>query len=306
MRSFFNLLNAILFSIFLFQVTSCSSGGSYVRREYSAPLSEVVAFIRSLTIKGTYHITVTRNDNEDEKESVSSLASAIRELDSDILIDLDISAINITEIKSNTTEFEETFSYCSSLTSIILPDTLTEIGDWAFTFCSSLTSVTIPSGVTSIGKWAFCYCFVLESITIPQSVISIGSSAFRYCASLSSFKLPNSLSEVSESMLSDCISLSSIKIPESITKIGLGAFGGCTSLTSITIPQGVTEIGSTAFSDCTLLKSVVFKDVSGWKCTRSAATTPITEEISEEDIKDTSIAAEYLTETYRYYDWTKG
>ena len=71
-----------------------------------------------------------------------------------------------------------TFSGCSGLTSVTIPNSVTSIGYEAFSYCSGLTSVTIGSGVTNIGKLAFYYCSGLTSITIPNSVTSIGSRAF--------------------------------------------------------------------------------------------------------------------------------
>ena len=79
---------------------------------------------------------------------------------------------------------DSAFYYCSSLTSITIPNSVTSIGDGAFWDCSSLTSITIPESVTSIGDSAFYYCFSLTSITIPNSVASIGEGAFRKCSSL--------------------------------------------------------------------------------------------------------------------------
>ena len=70
------------------------------------------------------------------------------------------------------------FSYCSSLTSVTIPNSVTSIGDPAFYGCRSLTSVTIPNSVTSIGNRAFCRCHSLTSVTIPNSVTSIGNAAF--------------------------------------------------------------------------------------------------------------------------------
>ena len=70
------------------------------------------------------------------------------------------------------------FGNCSSLTSIIIPDSVTSIGSEAFSSCSSLTSVTIPNSVTSIGNYAFYDCSSLTSVTIPNSVTSIGNYAF--------------------------------------------------------------------------------------------------------------------------------
>ena len=70
------------------------------------------------------------------------------------------------------------------LTSIVIPDSITFVGQEAFSACMSLASITIPSGVTSIGRSAFSYCESLVSITIPDSVTSIGDSAFYSCTSL--------------------------------------------------------------------------------------------------------------------------
>ena len=78
------------------------------------------------------------------------------------------------------------FRYCSSLTSITIPESVTSIGYSAFEKCSSLTSITIPenSRLTSIRGFAFSYCSSLTSITIPESVTSIGDEAFYGCSSL--------------------------------------------------------------------------------------------------------------------------
>lgn len=73
---------------------------------------------------------------------------------------------------------------CSSLTSIIIPNSLTSIGNRAFEGCTSLKSITIPNSVTWIGERAFYYCTSLASVTIPNSVTEILDSAFADCYSL--------------------------------------------------------------------------------------------------------------------------
>ena len=80
----------------------------------------------------------------------------------------------------------ETFRYCSSLTSITLPDGLTSIGDAAFDWCTSLSSVTMGDKVQDIGRLAFAYCESLREITIPGRVDDIGEWAFRDCVNLQS------------------------------------------------------------------------------------------------------------------------
>ena len=74
---------------------------------------------------------------------------------------------------------DEAFRDCENLTSITIPNSVTEIGAWAFKDCYNLTSITIPNSVTSIGEGAFADCYNLTSITIPNSVTTIGTCAFR-------------------------------------------------------------------------------------------------------------------------------
>ena len=76
------------------------------------------------------------------------------------------------------------FWYCSSLTSITIPNSVTSIEDYAFNSCLHLASITIPNSVTSIGSSAFYNCSSITSITIPNSVTSIGCIAFFLCYNL--------------------------------------------------------------------------------------------------------------------------
>ena len=73
------------------------------------------------------------------------------------------------------------FSGCSGLTSVTIPNSVTNIGEEAFTNCSGLTTITIPNSVTSIDRYAFKYCSGLTYVTIPESVTSIGDASFWSC-----------------------------------------------------------------------------------------------------------------------------
>ena len=148
------------------------------------------------------------------------------------------------------------FSGCSSLTSVTIPNSVTCIGDYAFYWCTGLTSVTIPNSVTTVGNYAFFGCTGLTSVTIPNSVTSIGVSAFDSCSSLISVTIPNSVTSIGESAFSGCSGLTSVTIGNSVTSIGSNAFSGCSSLTSVTIPNSVTSIGRYAFRNCSGLTSV--------------------------------------------------
>ena len=148
------------------------------------------------------------------------------------------------------------FFGCSSLTSINIPSSVTEIGNRVFEDCKSLTSVNIPSGVTEIGESAFSGCSSLTSVNIPSSVTEIERAVFNGCSSLTSVNIPSSVTGIGYKAFSSCTSLTSIKIPSSVTEIYWGAFTICSSLTSVNIPSSVTEIGGAAFYGCKGLKSI--------------------------------------------------
>ena len=88
---------------------------------------------------------------------------------------------------------------------LVIPNSVTSIGDYAFYDCSGLTSVTISNSVESIGDRAFYYCSGLTSVTIPNSVTSIGGDAFYGCSGLTSVTIPNSVTSIGEYTFSSCI-----------------------------------------------------------------------------------------------------
>ncbi len=148
-----------------------------------------------------------------------------------------------------------------SAKSIMIPDSVTEIRDYAFSGCTSLQSVDIPDSVTEIGNSAFEGCTFLQSVDIPDSVKTIGPGAFSGCTSLQSVDIPDSVTEIGSCAFVGCTSLQSIDIPDSVTKIGFIAFVGCTSLQSVDIPDSVTRISESAFYGCISLISIsVAKD----------------------------------------------
>lgn len=122
---------------------------------------------------------------------------------------------------------DNAFKNCTGLTNITIPNSVTNIGLSAFECCSSLTNITIPGGVTVIGHNAFCNCRGLASITIPNSVRHIESHAFEYCTGLISITLSNRLESIAEKVFKNCSSLASITIPDSVTSIMPSAFSGC-------------------------------------------------------------------------------
>lgn len=139
---------------------------------------------------------------------------------------------------------------------------LKSIGESTFDSCTSLNSIIIPNSVTEISTYAFNTCTSLTSITIPSSVTSIGYGAFQYCTSLISIVIPNTIALLADNLFYGCTSLISIVIPNSITTIGYQTFINCIGLTSITIPSSVTAIGEIAFQDCINLATVTIEAIT--------------------------------------------
>ena len=134
------------------------------------------------------------------------------------------------------------------LASVVIPNTVTSIGDKAFYFCRNLYSVTIGSNVTSIGEYAFYYCTALPTVNFPNSLTSIAGRAFYYCTSLIS-----------------------VTIPSNVTYIGISAFNYCSSLASVTfLPETAPEVNSYVFSSTPSGKKLTVpfgSDYSSWETT---------------------------------------
>jgi hypothetical protein len=101
---------------------------------------------------------------------------------------------------------------------------------------TSIKTVVIPNSVTKIGNEAFSSCYALETVETLGGVTDIGSSAFKDCYKLTDIEIPSSVKTIRTSAFQNCVSLTEIVIPNGVTSVGLGAFNGCSKLESITIP----------------------------------------------------------------------
>lgn len=220
-----------------------------------------VAFVGSIT-------TVIINDSDIDLIDID-ICSEFPNLES-VIIDSGLSAINsdmfstIKNLEINSTNAtsieEEAFYGCTTLTSITIPSSVTQIGALAFADCTALKTVTIDDSSTlqEISDSAFSGCEALTSVTLPGNLITIGESAFADCTALPSVTIPSSVTQISAWAFAGCIELSSIGLPEKMKSIEDYAFYGCTKLGAITIPGSVTKIGAEAFSGCERLTSVIF------------------------------------------------
>ena len=149
----------------------------------------------------------------------------------------------------------ESFSFCTSVSSVAVPAGVAVIDVGTFRGCTKLRSVVLPVGIRSINQSAFADCYSLPTINIPSSVTYIGDGAFR-SAGITSMILPAGITGVSNSTFEYCRNLAAVSLPAGIRSIGSGGFGQCSSLLAITVPEGVTSIGPRAFDSCSKLSGV--------------------------------------------------
>lgn len=177
------------------------------------------------------------------------------------------------------------FEDCDSLTTIVIPDTVKSIGEYAFQGADNLKQVTLSKKLESIGRRSFQNCKSLEEITIPETVTTIDRWAFEFDSKLKKVNLPHGLTYLGCRAFRDCSSLEEINVPKSLESVdhyddGLFAntalkkvtfdegatkvpdyfFQDCDSLTGIVIPNTVTEIGDYAFANADNLKWVTLND----------------------------------------------
>jgi len=184
------------------------------------------------------------------------------------------------------------FDYRFRITSVVLENGVTSVGDYAFYYCRNMTRVVLPEGIASIGDDAFELCQALGAVAFPESLEHIGKDAFSECNSLTSVTIPAAVSEINKCAFEECAALESIwvspenqfyasdehgllfskemtilyvcpaafagdyTVPDTVTDIADFAFESCVGLTGVTIPGSVLHIGEEAFQNCESLAAV--------------------------------------------------
>lgn len=144
---------------------------------------------------------------------------------------------------------------------IVIPEeidniTVSGIGDYAFCNCTDITSLTLPENITNIGNYAFAGCTSLTNVNIPHNVTYISENTFRNCSSLKNITIPNSITNIGKYAFYNCYSLESIENSLNLKNIDCYAFAMCNQLKSIDISNTVETISNYAFAGCSRLSDV--------------------------------------------------
>ena len=184
--------------------------------------------------------------------------------------------INYNGVDFSVTSIGRAFYNCFGVTSVVIPNSVTTIGDNAFYKCIAMTSVIIGNNVTTIGNHAFDNCSSLTSLTIPNSVTSIGLSAFYGCSAITSITIGKNVHYIREKAFKNCTAITSVHISDLASWCNIHFYESYSNplyqqnyenqihfylegqeLTNLVIPDGVTSIGNYAFVDCMNVTSVV-------------------------------------------------
>lgn len=228
-------------------------------------------------------ICVSNWDTNGDGELSYVEASAVGDLGNAFSYNQEITSFNELQYFTNLEVIFENAFHGSSLTSVIIPNSVREIRQYAFQYCYSLTSLTLGNKVEIICDRAFYVCYNLSTLTIPKSVEEIRYLAFSNCSNMTELTISSSVKYISKDAFQGCGGLTSIIveegnsfydsrdncnaiiqtkdnllitgcmntiIPSSVTSIGEGAFLGCSDMTSLTIPSSVTSIADDAFYAC--------------------------------------------------------
>ena len=168
------------------------------------------------------------------------------------LVSIDFSNANITNIKNYS------FSNCLSLQEIVIPNTVTFIGDFSFINCPNLITIDMTNNTSliSIGSYTFNNCIKLTNLYFPEncpSFTTIPDYLCSYNSSLTNVTLGNYILNIGKYAF-NCCNLSNLNIPSSVTEIYSFAFYGNKNLYSLTFndSSSIETIGAFAFSNCNL------------------------------------------------------
>lgn len=156
------------------------------------------------------------------------------------------------------------FSLANNITSIVVSEGITEIGQYSFNELKQATSVTLPATLTYIYDHAFRYCHGLVAVNFTASTteLTIGDNAFNQCKALPTITIPSNVIKISGSSFTQCYAMTEMIFEEGITSIGAKAFNSCRLINNIVFPESLQTLGyssTSAFTAyCNSLSNLTF------------------------------------------------
>lgn len=253
------------------QVNIISGTGSYTLSSSNAYIATAsLVKMNTITVfgkgKGIAVITVTDNESGEKKTITANIKSNASDIPDGVVIEngvlkkwpCNLIPIDGKVILPNTiTEIgDRAFSDCNELSAIEIPSSVNKIGAYAFYGCKTLKNVIIPGSVETIGNGAFYSCSALANVTLENGIRNIGGSVFQGCSSLTKVVIPNSVRSMGSGVFENCANIESAKLSENLTTIPDGSFRGCYSLKTVSFSSSLTNVESEAFKDCKSLTSI--------------------------------------------------
>ena len=302
-----------------YTIHSCVCGASY-EDSYVDPTGKHVAGVDGLCKYCKITIQTSGLSYTVSSDGTYATVTGYKGASKEVVIASTYNGVPVTNIGANA--FQE-----STLTSVVIPNSVTTIETYAFLNCYKLTSVVIPKSVTSIARGAFYSCENLLDVTMLVGAATIESTAFYNCPKVTNvyiesvadwckikFKSEDANPLAVRDSTSDHVFknlyvsgelVTELIIPQGVTSIGDYAFYNCENLTRVEIASSVTSIGRYAFQGCTSLSSLVFKDTTTWYRTSSLADWSAQTGGTKTAVSYAYNAATYFTSTYKEYYWYK-
>ena len=183
------------------------------------------------------------------------------------------------------------FGKRAAIKRIVVGEGITAVSTYAFACCSNVTSVDLPDTLSEIGARAFYKDVSLASLELPSGLSTIGRMAFQDCTALKSLTIPSGVKKLPEYICCGCSRLKEVVLPGTITEIGSSAFFG-TDLSQI------SYTGTKARWSCIRIDISNKKDISGAKLVivePKAATSPATSIVSVKNVKGCKAKVTYKT-----------
>ncbi|GAT64010.1 MBG domain-containing protein [Paludibacter jiangxiensis] len=240
----FSIVFAIGINAQVYKTVTISAGGLH-----DALAPEDFTTVTNLTINGS----VNAADFLTMRDEITALS----------VIDLSGATIDGNKIPDEAFYFSIPKTGKLSLTQVILPASVTALGDYAFYGCYYLATINLPASLQSIGSWTFADCHsLIVDPNLPSSLTSLGVGAFVHCHSLPAVNIPSSINHIDNWTFAACYNLVSVTIPSSVTAIYNNVFKNCQHLPSITIPSTVNYLGYDVFYNCFALTTVDLSQTS--------------------------------------------